>query len=76
MIKLLLAILGLFRVTVKMGGQEIDMGYTKADVLKESYYENADRKRCLCGGRLIYVNLRRYGTHKCEVCLHEYPIRK
>ena len=75
MIKLLLAILGFYRITIKMGGQEIDSGYTKADLLKESYYKNSSRKKCICGGRLIYVNIGRYGIHKCEECSFENHIR-
>ena len=82
MIKLLLAIAGLYRITYKLGTQRIDAGFTRADILKESYYEHADRNKCLCGGDLIrFRKFPRnslsmdYDVKKCNSCEKEYPIK-
>lgn len=52
--KLLLAILGLFpNYIIMQDGEKIQFDGTKADTLKESYYKNADKNKCFCGGRFI-----------------------
>jgi len=52
--KLLLAILGLFpNYVIMKDGEKIPFDGTKADILKESYYKNADKHNCFCGGRFV-----------------------
>jgi len=47
MIKLLLAILGLFYV-------DKYKTTSRAEILKYSYYENVNKHKCLCGGKIIH----------------------
>jgi len=72
--KLLLTILGLFPIRMKFSnGIVYDLGITKADILKESYYKNVDRKNCFCGGKIKDTY---YGINlailKCNQCGKRY----
>jgi hypothetical protein len=79
MIKLLLAILGLYKIKVKSPtGKILKLDITKADVLKDMYFQHANRYTCFCGGKIVkYKSINKlYNANskivECKQCKHRY----